>query len=113
MCFNLWNEVQKIASDRGVAFGLSIPCFEFWLLLHIAGFTTRLGFVDGSAAKRAVRNALRRDPSTRATEAKEVISSKIAPMARCGGLSGMRAATPRRGCNAKPGQPLRGAGWAR
>ena len=53
----------------------STPCFEFWLLLHLVGFTTRADLVDGDAAKSAVKHAFGRDYSTNEETAKEAIAS--------------------------------------
>lgn len=70
-----WNDVQQLAAARRVTLAHSTPCFEFWLLLHVAGFTTRADLVDGEAAKSAVKHALGRDYSTNEQIAKEVIAS--------------------------------------
>lgn len=69
-----WNDVQQLAASRKVTLAYSTPCFEFWLLLHIAGFTTRTDLVDGNTAKKAVKHALGRDYSTNEQVAKEVIA---------------------------------------
>lgn len=73
-----WNDVQQLATARKVTLAHSTPCFEFWLLLHIAGYTTRADLVDGESAKSAVRQALGRDYSTNAEVAKEVIPTFLA-----------------------------------
>ena len=73
-----WNEVQQLAAARNVSLAHSTPCFEFWLLLHISGFTTRSDLVDGTAAKSAVRHALGRAYSTNEETAKEAIATFIA-----------------------------------
>jgi len=70
-----WNDVQQLAAARKVTLAHSTPCFEFWLLLHIAGFTTRADLVDGDTAKSAVKHALGRDYSTNEEVAKEVIAT--------------------------------------
>jgi len=70
-----WNDVQQLASARKVRLAHSTPCFEFWLLLHIAGLTTRADLVDGAIAKSAVKHALGRDYSTNEEVAKEVIAT--------------------------------------
>jgi hypothetical protein len=56
----------------------STPCFEFWLLLHLVGFTTRADLVDGEAAKSAVKHALGRDYSTNEKTAKAAIATFLA-----------------------------------
>ena len=38
---HIWNDVKQLAAARKVKLAHSTPCFEFWLLLHFAGFTTR------------------------------------------------------------------------
>ena len=70
-----WSEVLQLAKARKVKLAHSTPCFEFWLLLHVAGYTTRADLVDGDAAKSAVKHALGRDYSTNEETAKEVIPS--------------------------------------
>jgi hypothetical protein len=67
-----WNDVRQLATARKVTLAHSTPCFEFWLLLHIAGYTTRSDLVDGDAAKSAVKHALGRDYSTNEEAAKGV-----------------------------------------
>ncbi|MBL8632990.1 MAG: RloB domain-containing protein [Myxococcales bacterium] len=52
-----WNDVVQLASARKVQLVPSMPCFEFWLLLHL-GYTTRTDLVDGDAAKSALKQAL-------------------------------------------------------
>ncbi len=71
---SFWNDVQQLASARKVTLAHSTPCFEFWLLLHIAGFTTRADLVNGDIAKDAVKHALGRDYSTNEEVAKEAIT---------------------------------------
>jgi RloB-like protein len=61
-----------------VKLAYSTPCFEFWLLLHLVGFTTRADLVNGDAAKSAVNDALGRDYSTNEETAKAVIPTFIA-----------------------------------
>ncbi|HTB84793.1 MAG TPA: RloB family protein [Candidatus Sulfotelmatobacter sp.] len=73
-----WNDVQQLAAARKVMLAHSSPCFEFWLLLHIVGFTTRADLVDGDAAKGAVKDALGRDYSTNEKTANEAIATFIA-----------------------------------
>ena len=70
-----WNDVQQLAKSRKVTLAHSTPCFEFWLLLHLGGFTTRADLVDGDAAKSAVKHALGGDYSTNEETAKEAIAS--------------------------------------
>ena len=67
-----WNDAVQLAEARGVKLAHSTPCFEFWLLLHIAGFTTRADLVNGDAAKKAVKEALGREYSTNAAVARAV-----------------------------------------
>lgn len=71
---DIWNDVQQLAAARQVMLAHSTPCFEFWLLLHLVGFTTRADLVDGDAAKSAVKHALGRDYSTNEETAKEAIA---------------------------------------
>jgi len=68
-----WNNVQQLAAARKVKLAYSTPCFEFWLLLHVSGFTTRTDLVNGEAAKRAVRDALGTEYSTNEEVAREVM----------------------------------------
>jgi hypothetical protein len=72
---NIWNDVLQLAVAKKVMLAHSTPCFEFWLLLHIAGFTTRADLVDGDTAKSAVKHALGRDYSTNEATAKEAIAT--------------------------------------
>jgi hypothetical protein len=72
-----WAEVENLASARKVKLAQSTPCFEFWLLLHISGFTTRGDLHNGDAAKHAVKAALGQDYSTDETVAKKAIASFI------------------------------------
>jgi len=58
-----WNDVVQKARDLNVKLAHSTPCFEFWLLLHCK-MTTRADLVDGTAAKKAFRDELKRDYST-------------------------------------------------
>jgi hypothetical protein len=69
------NDVQQLAAARKVKLAHSTPCFEFWLLLHVVGFTTRTDLVDGDAAKSAVKHAIGRDYSTNQVTAKEAIAT--------------------------------------
>jgi len=73
-----WNDVQQLAAARNISLAHSTPCFEFWLLLHIIGFTTRSDLVDGATAKSAVKHALNRDYSTNQETAKAAIATLIA-----------------------------------
>ncbi len=59
-----WNDVVQLAQGRKVKLAHSTPCFEFWLLLHLTGFTTRGDLYDGKTAKHAVKEALGEDYST-------------------------------------------------
>jgi hypothetical protein len=72
-----WNDVEQLAATRKVTLAHSTPCFEFWLLLHIVGFTTRADLVDGTKAKSAVKDALGRDYSTDEETAQEAIATFI------------------------------------
>lgn len=71
----IWNEVESLAKACKVKLAHSTPCFEFWLLLHIQGMTTRGDLVDGDAAKSAVKHALGRDYSTNEATARAVMPS--------------------------------------
>ena len=71
---HIWNDVHQLATATKVTLAHSTPCFEFWLLLHLVGFTTRADLVDGDAAKGAVKHALGRDYSTNEETAKEAIA---------------------------------------
>lgn len=70
-----WSEVESLAASRGVKLAHSTPCFEFWLLLHIQGYTTRGDLVNGETAKAAVKYALGTDYSTNRQTATAVISN--------------------------------------
>jgi hypothetical protein len=72
---HIWNDVRQLAAARKVKLARSTPCFEFWLLLHITGFTTRADLVDGATAKSAVKRALGRDYSTNQQTALEIIAT--------------------------------------
>ena len=48
---HIWNDVHQLATAKKVTLAHSTPCFEFWLLLHLVGFTTRADLVTGDAAK--------------------------------------------------------------
>ncbi|PSM31658.1 RloB family protein [Haliangium sp. UPWRP_2] len=52
-----WNDIVQLAQARHVQLAHSSPCFEYWLLLHIA-YSTRTDLVDGPAAKHAVKQAI-------------------------------------------------------
>lgn len=69
----IWNEVESLAQARKVKLAHSTPCFEFWLLLHIQGMTTRSDLVTGDAAKSAVKHALGKEYSTNEATAREVM----------------------------------------
>jgi len=71
----IWNDIEKQAKDANVQLAFSTPCFEYWLLLHIQGLTTRGDLVNGDTAKSAVKHALGRDYSTTRVTAGEVIPS--------------------------------------
>lgn len=72
---HFWNDVQQLAAARKVTLAHSTPCFEFWLLLHLTGFTTRADLPNGDAAKEAVKHELGRDYSTNEQVAKELIGT--------------------------------------
>ena len=72
---HIWNDVHQLATAKKVTLAHSTPCFEFWLLLHLVGFTTRADLVDGDTAKSAVKHALGRDYSTNEETAKETIAT--------------------------------------
>jgi len=69
---DFWNDVVQLASARKVKLAHSTPCIEFWLLLHIADYTTRSDLVDGAATKSAVKQALGGEYSTNEKVAKAV-----------------------------------------
>lgn len=73
-----WHQVESLAQARKVKIAHSTPCFEFWLLLHIQGLTTRGDLVNGAAAKRAVEQELGREYSTNEATARTVMPSFIA-----------------------------------
>jgi hypothetical protein len=73
-----WNDVQQLAAARKVKLARSTPCFEFWLLLHVSGYTTRTDLADGDAAKRALKQALGQDYSTSEKVANEVLPLMVA-----------------------------------
>ena len=72
-----WNEVVSLAAARKVRLAHSTPCFEFWLLLHIQGFTTRSDLVNGDVAKSAVKHALGSDYSTNGATARAAMPSFV------------------------------------
>ena len=74
---HIWNDVHQLAIAKKVQLAHSTPCFEFWLLLHLVGFTTRADLVDGDAAKSAVKHALGRDYSANEETAKETMATFI------------------------------------
>ncbi len=71
----VWHEIESLARAKKVKLAYSTPCFEYWLLLHIQGFTTRSDLINGATAKRAVKQALGRDYSTNEQTARAVIPS--------------------------------------
>jgi hypothetical protein len=75
---HIWNEVRQLANAKKVKLAHSTPCFEFWLLLHITGFTTRSDLHNGDAAKSAVSKSLGQDYSTNEETAKAAIASFLA-----------------------------------
>ena len=72
-----WNNLSQTANAKGVKLAHSTPCFEFWLLLHVVGFTTRGDLGNGEDAKNALTHALGRDYSTNQETAKETMRSFI------------------------------------
>ena len=70
----IWNNVQQSATAKKVKLAHSSPCFEFWLLLHLA-YTTRSDLHNGDAAKAALKKVLGRDYSTTKETAREAIGS--------------------------------------
>jgi hypothetical protein len=60
---NFWNDVVQLASARGVKLANSMPCFEYWLLLHFE-YTTRADLINGDDAKSAFKEKLDSDYST-------------------------------------------------
>ena len=72
---HIWNDVRQLATAKRVRLAHSTPCFEFWLLLHLVGFTTRADLVDGDTTKSAVKHALGRDYSTNKEIAEAAIAS--------------------------------------
>ncbi|MCX6880488.1 MAG: RloB family protein [Verrucomicrobia bacterium] len=71
----IWNEVEALAKVRKVKLAHSTPCFEYWLLLHIQGFTTRGDLIDGDTAKHAVKHALGMEYSTNEETVRAIIPS--------------------------------------
>ena len=71
-----WNEVETLARSRNVKLAYSTPCFEFWLLLHIRGFTTG-PLLDGESAKRAVGQELKSNYSTNEKVARQALQTLI------------------------------------
>ena len=70
-----WNDVRQLAAARKVKLAHSTPCFEFWLLLHLTGFTTRSDLVDGDAAKQAVKHAFGQEYSTNEDVARKALAA--------------------------------------
>jgi RloB-like protein len=70
---DVWSDIVQYAASKGVKLAHSTPCFEFWLLLHIQGYTTRADLLNGTLAKDALEKALGRDCSTNAASAKSAI----------------------------------------
>jgi hypothetical protein len=58
-----WAGVKDYAASKKVQLATSMPCFEFWLLLHLK-YTTRADLPDGDAAKQAFKKALGQDYCT-------------------------------------------------
>ena len=72
-----WHDVQQLAAARKVKLAHSTPCFEYWLLLHVVGLTTRGDLYDGKAAKSALKEALGCDYSTNKKTAKAAMESLL------------------------------------
>ncbi len=73
-----WNDVVQLAAARNIKLAHSTPCFEFWLLLHLVGPTTRSDLNDGETAKAAVKTVLGQEYSTSEKLANEVMPQFIA-----------------------------------
>ncbi len=74
---DFWNDVVQLANARKVTLAHSSPCFEFWLLLHLVGATTRSDLTNGTVAKAAVRAELGQDYSTNEDTAKKVMPAFV------------------------------------
>ena len=74
---DFWTEVKQLAEAKKVSLAHSTPFFEFWLLLHVVGYTTRADLVDDAAAKSAVWHELGRDYSTNEAIAREAVTTFI------------------------------------
>jgi hypothetical protein len=74
----VWPDIVQYAVSKGVKLAHSTPCFEFWLLLHIKGYTTRADLLNGKLAKDAVEKALGKEYSTNAETAQKVIPTLLA-----------------------------------
>jgi len=70
----IWAEVVQLAHSKKVKLAHSSPCFEFWLLLHIQGYTTRADLDCGDTAKYAVKKALGCDYGTNEKKARIALS---------------------------------------
>lgn len=68
----IWGDVKQLAETKKVKLAHSTPCCEYWLLLHLK-HTTRGDLVDGTAAKHAVKEELKRDYSTNEETAREAM----------------------------------------
>jgi hypothetical protein len=74
-----WNDVVQLADAKKVKLAHSTPCFESWLLLHIASYTKRNDLRDGKVAKATLKKALDRDYDTNAVITQKAIESLIDP----------------------------------
>jgi hypothetical protein len=74
----IWPDIVQYAASKDVKLAHSTPCFEFWLLLHIQGYTTRADLLNGTLAKNAVEKALGKEYSTNAETAKNIIPTFLA-----------------------------------
>jgi hypothetical protein len=74
----IWSDVVGLARANEVRLAHSTPCVEYWLLLHLT-CTTRADLLNGSAAKRAVRDELGKDYSTNERVARRVIPAEFLP----------------------------------
>ncbi|HTI71929.1 MAG TPA: RloB family protein [Candidatus Limnocylindria bacterium] len=69
-----WPKVEALARAKKIKLAHSTPCFEFWLLLHVVGFTTRSDLYNGDMAKAALERELGKQYSTNEETAKAAIA---------------------------------------
>ena len=77
MRMGFWNEVVQLARVNKVKLAQSTPCFEYWLLLHVTGFSMPSDLWDGSRAKSTLKDALGRDYSTNEEIARFIFASLV------------------------------------